>query len=112
MSKEFDQTDAQRKRDSHDLAVKQAKYKGKAIIAPSSEINLTIITSMIGGIFAISIAHLLLQNVQAFWAPYAYMAAGLAGSAVGFFILSSFFVIDESLDKEPFDNYTGFSKNK
>lgn len=108
MDKEFATEEAKRVFESHRYAIDQAKNKGKAIIAPSSQLRMTIISMLIGGIVAMSLSYPFFYDNRDTWMFLVYPLIGVIGAIPSVFLYTHWFVVDESLDKREstFEHYT------
>lgn len=106
--KEYETQEAERLSESHRHAIEQAKYKGKAIISPGSQLRMTIISIMTGGIVAMSLTYPFFHDNNGTWMFLVYALIGIVGAIVSLFFYSHWFVVDESLDKREsvFEYYT------
>jgi VIT1/CCC1 family predicted Fe2+/Mn2+ transporter len=85
---------------SHDLAVRMAKYHGRAIISPRSSLTYNGFSMFICGMSLIGfswgwIAPLDLSE----WAvQLTFLVVGVVGAAIGLLISNSIFYVDQTLD--------------
>lgn len=98
LDKEYEAIQAKRMAESHARAQILAKHKGKAIIAPGTQLRVTISLGLIGGLIAMSIAYPFLQETQGSWLALLYPIIGLVGAGISLLIFGGQFVVDESLD--------------